>query len=407
MILILYVGTRRLAGILVELEGSNPRVLRVGEIQNPEGFQNGTVSQLDKAVHSAEELLKNLELGEEALEIPTYVLLSGASLKMSRFSSSVYFNGYPRVVTSQEVRRVVDQTRSVAPLSLEDWVLQTAPESFWVNDLTGIEDPIGLEAQRLAVTLQIFTTNFTSFRNLSRVFETLELNLEGYFPKTWALAEGALNVNEREGEALVIDFSDEATHLVLTREGRIIQSRSLDLGSRFLTTRIAETWQLGLKDAEHLKERFGSLEENLQFGEELIPLVERNGHAGHQIKRAEFHQAFTRFGEELFHQIEKEIVDFLSEEKIGQPTLVLTGGGVKLEGLLEFLGRRFAFPLRLGNPRPLEGASELLLDPSWSGLVGFVRWLAKEKSRKGLSSDKSNPLERAFLNAKEWLAAYF
>lgn len=411
MILILYVGTRRLAGILLEFppEGENrtPRVLRVGEIQNPEGFQKGGVSQLDKASASAEELLKGLELKEEAAEIPTYVLLSGSSLKMSRFSSSLYFTGYPRVVTSQEVRRVIEQTRNVAPLALDDWVLQAIPESFWVNDLTGIDDPAGLEAQRLAVTLQIFTTDYASFRNLSRIFESLELNLKGYFPKTLALAEGVLNPKEQEGEALVIDFSDEATHLVLTREGRILQARSLALGSRFLTTRVAENWQLGPKDAERLKERFGSLEGSLQFEEELIPLVERNGQSAHPVKRADFHQAFMQFGEELFRRLEKEVTDFLASEKIGHPTLVLTGGGVKLEGLLEFLGRRFNFPLRLGTPRSLEGASELLMDPAWAAPVGLIRWLAKEGSEKGILSAKTNPLERVLLHAKEWLAAYF
>ena len=407
MNLLLYVGTRRLAGLLVELEGPHPRILRVGEIQSPEGFQKGCVSSLDKALHSLEELLKSLELGEEVLEIPTSVVVSGSSLKMTRFSSSVYFTGYPRVVTSQEVRRVIEQTRSVAPLSLEEWVLQATPESFWVNDLTGIEDPIGLEAQRLAVTLQIFTMNFTLFRNLSRAFETLELNVEGYFPKTLFLAEGVLNANEREGEALVIDFSDEATHLVLTREGKMVQTRTLDLGSRFLTTRVAETWQLGLRDAERLKERFGSLEENLQFGEELVPLVERNGQAAHPIKRAEFHQAFARFGEELFQRIEKEVKDFLAKEKAARPTLVLTGGGVKLEGLLEFLSRRFTFPLRMGTPRPLEGSSEVLMDPAWAGAVGFVRGLAERRNGKGLLAAKANPLERVFLHAKEWIAAYF
>ncbi len=407
MILILYVGTRRISGLLAEAEGDPPRVLRVGEIQNPEGFQKGSVSSLDKALHSLEELLKSLELGEEASEIPTFVLVSGSSLKMTRFSSSVYFTGYPRVVTSQEVHRVIEQTRSVAPLSLEEWVLQVVPESFWVNDLTGIEDPIGLEGERLAVTLQIFTMNFTLFRNLSRAFETLELHVDGYFPKTSFLAEGVLNANEREGEALVIDFSDEATHLVLTREGKMVQARSLDLGSRFLTTRIAETWQLGARDAERLKERFGSLEENLQFGEELVPLVERNGQPAHPIKRAEFHQAFARFGEELFQRVEKEIKDFLDKEKAARPTLVLTGGGVKLEGLLEFLSRRFPFPLRVGTPRPLEGSSEILLDPAWAGAVGFIRGLSRPKNEKGLFPAKVKPLERALLHAKEWLTAYF
>jgi len=80
---------------------------------------------------------------------------------------------------------------------------------------------------------------------------------------------------------------------------------------------------------------------------------------------------------------------------------------VKLEGLLEFLSRRFPFPLRVGTPRPLEGSSEILLDPAWAGAVGFIRGLSRPKNEKGLFPAKVKPLERALLHAKEWLTAYF
>ena len=129
-ILVIYVGSRRLAGILVETAGETPRVLRMIQFQHPEGFQKGEVTQLDKAFQSMEDILKRLELGEEGFEIPAYVLISHPSLKMTRFSSSITYDGYPRAVTLQEVQRVIEQTRSVALLPLNEWVLQLVPESF-------------------------------------------------------------------------------------------------------------------------------------------------------------------------------------------------------------------------------------------------------------------------------------
>ena len=89
--LVLYLGTRRLAGILAEPGNERPKVLRCAQIQHAEGFQKGEVTQLDKALLSLEELLKRLEMGEEAFEIPAYVLISNTHLKMSRFSSSIYY----------------------------------------------------------------------------------------------------------------------------------------------------------------------------------------------------------------------------------------------------------------------------------------------------------------------------
>lgn len=406
LILVFYIGTRRIAALVSERGAGIPRVIRFAEMKNAEGFQKGGVSQLDKALQSLQELLRRLEMGEDAVEIPSYVVLSSPYLKMERFSSSIYYSGYPRVVTPHEVRRVIEQTRSVAPLPLDDWVLHVSPESFWVNDLTDVEDPLGLEAQRLAVTLKLFTTNYASFRNLSRLFENLEFNLNGYFPKTLVLPDGVLNANEEE-EILIVDFSDGVTHLVLTREGKIIQTASLDVGSRFLTHRVAETWHLGTRDAESLKERFGSLEEGIPFSEELIPLIERGGQENHQIKRLEFHEKFLRFGEELYSQLEKGIKDFLGNQRLSWPCMVVTGGGVRLEGMLEAFGRRFHVPVRLGTPRPVEGASEFLMDSSWAGPVGFLHWLERSKTALSRTLGRENPLERVLVQAKDWLDAYF
>ncbi|GEM_PF-4148346 len=405
--LVVYVGTRRLAGFLADVEGRDVEIVKTAEIPSAEGFKKGDVAQLDRAVASVGELFKQLGHAENDLQIPTYVLISSPHLKTCRFSSSVYYSGYPKVVTSREVRQVIDQTRNSAPLSLEDWILQVIPESFWVDDIKGVEDPIGLEAQRLAVTLQIFTANYASVRNLSRVFETLECNVKGYYPKTLVLPEGLLTEEEKQGESLVIDLIDEATHLVLSREGKIIEARSLDLGNRFLTEKVADAWQLSFKDAERLKEQFGSLQESIEYGEELIPLVERNSHGNHQIKRAEFHRTFFSLGKQFFGLLEKEIKEMLKREKIGHPFFVLTGGGAKLEGALEFLSRELGSEVRLGTAHKVKASSEILRDPVWAAPVGLLHWLLQGEEETELALAKENVLERTFGQFKEWLAAYF
>jgi cell division protein FtsA len=406
-VLVLSLGSDRFVGIEADPTPASVKVVRFKEVPRPEGFLRGEVAHLEKALASVSQLIEGLELGAEALDLPTYVLLSGPHLKMSRFSSSTYYSGYPRVVTSHEIRQVIEQTRTVAPLSLDEWILQVVPESYWVNDLQGVEDPTGMEAQRLAVTLQIFTTAYGSFRNLARVIESLELNIQGYYPEILTLPAGVLTGRDQEGETVVVEFSDEATHLVHTRGGKIVQAKSLNLGGNFVSSKIAETWQLNLEDAQRLTERFGSLEEGPPFGEELIPLVERDGRPNHQIKRSEFHQAFLRFGDDFLSQIEKELRRLLSEEKAGPSSFVLTGSGAKLEGLVESFGRRFSAPVRLGTSRYVEAAQEILIDPAWASTIGLLHLLADQRKEKRGKRVKEGLLERTLFQVKEWLAAYF
>ena len=402
--LIFYVGTSRFAACLAEIGPERSRILRFVQFPEAPGFQKGGVAELDKALATVEEAVKSLELGEDAFEIPTSVILSTPSLKTTRYSSSVYYSGYPRVITSREIRQVVEQTRNVAPLPLQDWILQVVPESFWVNDLLGVVDPVGLEAQRLAVALQIFSVDYSLYRNLSRMFETFEFPLKGYYPKTFFLALGVLNREEGEGEALVIDLADEVTHLVLTREGKIERTKSLDFGGRFLTAKIAERWKIGTADAKRLKERFGTLED-LKSGEELIPLFGERKGGNQQIRRSEFHGAFLKFSEELFSKIQGEIAGLLEDSVRREPRFVLTGGGAKLEGAADFLGRLLAAPVRLGTPRQIEAPVELLLDPAWSAPLGFIRWLSRDM--QGVTPARENALGRVLSHAKEFLTAYF
>jgi cell division ATPase FtsA len=162
-----------------------------------------------------------------------------------------------------------------------------------------------------------------------------------------------------------------------------------------------------MSDAERLKEQFASLEENLPFGEELIPLVERTERENHQIKRSEFHRAFLGFGDEFLSVIEKAVRDLLKGDKIACPAYVLTGEGAKLEGFLESLGKRFSSPIRLGTPREVDAPPELLMDPGWGAVAGLLRWQEKAKIKGYRSLSREGLLEKTLFQAKEWLAAYF
>ena len=196
---VVYVGTRKLMVMLGDIGSSNPVVLRSEEVLFPAGFEKGLVCNLQNASTSLEKLLGALLPPEAWEQVPVYVVLGNSRFKMYRFSSCEYYSPERRTISPHEVQSVVQQTRNVATLPLTESILQAIPESFLVNDMPAVRNPVGLEAERLGVTLQIYTMEFQAFRNIAKIFETLDIEVEGFFPKVLPLSEAVLGEAEKQG----------------------------------------------------------------------------------------------------------------------------------------------------------------------------------------------------------------
>lgn len=404
---VVYVGTHRLVAMLGTVAADEPRILKCVELKNPAGFRRGLVTSLEHACLSLEEILDELLPGVGLSELSLFVVLGNAKLRSYRFTSSCYYQGFRRTITAHEVQNVIQQTRSVATLPLDEFVLQAIPESFIVNDLSDIPNPLGMEAQRLGVWLNIFTMKFEDFKNLSRVFETTESEVKGYFPKTLILAESVLSEEEKEQGAVVIDIADDVTQLILCKSSCLIATRPVPLGSERLTQAIAEAYGIEPHDAERVKEHFATLDTDRSQQEELVPLGDRKGKTNHHVKRQDFQDKFVAEAKKWLSDLLGEVEQLGREERVLFPHYVFTGGGTQIDGFLEFLQREFAVEGRIGRVRRVDAATEILVDPSLTAPVGVYRWLVtQERSRDRMLAPRGF-LQKTLTYARNWFAHYF
>jgi cell division protein FtsA len=405
--IVIYIGTRKLMALEGVLGGGDPRISRFIQERRPEGFQNGLVVHLERAAHSLQSLMNTLMPQRGNREIPVHVVLGNAKLKSYHFSSSQYYQGQPRVVSAHDIRAIVNQTRSVATLPLSEFVLQAIPESFTVNDLEEIRNPLGLEAQRLCVRLNIFTMNFQDFKNISRALEACDLSVQGYFPKTLTLSEAVLSEQEKEEGALIVDIADEVTHLIAWKNGALVETAVTDYGSKFLTRLIADTWKIESHDAERIKEHYATLSPDSKFEEELIPMVIRNGRESNLIQRRVFHDRFLSQSHEWLSKVLESADKLAAQNGLSQPHYIFTGGGTNLDGFLEFLHRDFSRPARLGLSRRVEAAQEALVDPSMASAMGMFRWLAANAVEQERLLSPHGLIEKTIASARNWFFSYF
>jgi cell division protein FtsA len=404
---VLYIGTRKIV-LLAAAAGSNaePRVLSRAEVMEPAGFKGGLVANLEGAAASLEALVEKIFSPREAEDISATVVLGNSRIFAHHYSSSQYYQT-PRTVGANEIRSVIEQTRSVSCLPLSQAILQAVPESFLANDMDGIRNPTGLEASRLGVNLKIFSMDFQDFKNLSRALDAAGIEVKAFMPKALTVSEAVLAPEEKERGAAVIDIADDSAQVSLWKTGSFEGLHSAGWGGRYLSQKIAERWNLDFHDAEKVKERFATLEANVDFGEELIPLIDRYGKGSHNVRRQEFQESFVELAGQWLEAILKETDRFAADHRISHPYYVFTGGAVRLGGFLEFLQARFQRDGRIGVTRRVEAPQDLLVDPGMTGALGALRWLANYQREYERLLAPQGFLEKNVKKVKAWFCNYF
>jgi len=379
----------------------------------PEGFRNGAVVNLDQATRSLDSLLAELfretadAMSKIKPKLNVNVVVGNPESKVFTYSSSIYFHGSSRSIQSQDVRAVIEQTRGVATLPLCEHILQSFPVSFVVNDIEGVKDPVGLDGSRLGVTLKILTMHFEEFKNIQKALDHAEIEAEAFYPKILTSSHAILTDQEKEEGALVIDIDHGSTFCTLWNHGEIVDSRALPLGDSFLVMEIAKEWSLNEKDAKKVKERYSSMNEALDFGDELIPLIIKGGEEKCTIRRQEFHEKFLAMSRKWLAILNEQLDGFVQETRCFYPSYVFLGSGVVSDHFLEFLNQQIGMNARVGVTRCIEAPQEILLNQSLIPSLGLLGWLREEEALTTRISGPQTLLQKTVGTARNWFSNYF
>ncbi len=403
--IVVYLGARRIVAILGSTAESVPSVLRFQERKFPDGFTDGLVTNLQNATTSVERVLSDLAPLSELEKTPVYVVLGNASLRHHRFESSQYYSS-ARTITAEDVRAVIQQTRSVATLPLQETVLTAVPESFVVNDMAGVKNPIDLEAQRLGAQVQLFSMDYQGLRNIVKIFGGLDLEVKGFFPKTLTVSEAVLKPEHKKNGAVVLDFSDRCTQVILWKDQRICATRFIPVGGAWLTEKLSEKYRLDPVEAENLKEKYGTVHGEIKK-DEIIPLWSKSEQSRETIRRGDFQDFWLPLVKEWMTIIGNEVNQMLTEEKVFHPDYFFTGGPVQMDGFLEWMQKECSVDGKIGVSHQLDTTPEILRSSVLVPALGMLHWIEYFKRELEPLYVPRGVLEKSVLTAKTWFSNYF
>ena len=148
----------------------------------------------------------------------------------------------------------------------------------------------------------------------------------------------------------------------------------LGVGSNHITNDLSMALHTPLQTADNVKISYGSLYAPSNDLIELPVIGDEN--TTHEVSLEVVHNVIYARVEETLMIIAQSLEKSGLKEHMGAG-VVLTGGFTKIEGLRELAVAIFDnMPVRLAKPSDMGGLFDTLRDPSYSGAVGLVKYMA-------------------------------
>jgi cell division protein FtsA len=375
------IGTSRICCVVGEVkEDGAVHIVGLGESVS-RGLRKGIVVNVDTTVEAVKAAVEEAELMSGLNVESATVGIAGSHIRSFNSRGVVAVAGKDRVVTEDEVRRVMEAARAVS-IPQDREILHVLPQEFVLDDQNGIANPVGLVGSRLEANVHIVTASTTSVQNLVSCVNRAGIEVRDTVLEQLAVAESVLSEDERELGVAMIDIGGGTTDLAIFEKGSLWHTAVLPVGGDHFTNDLAVGLRTPIPDAERLKRKHGCALANMVVENDAIEVPTVGGRKPRLLSLQVMAEILQPRAEEIFSLFREEI-SRAGFEKLLNAGIVLTGGGSLLNGVTEVAERIFDMPVRHGHPGGAEGLMEPASDPQYATAVGMALYGAKNRRRPG------------------------
>src|SRR5439155_17736672 len=141
---------------------------------------------------------------------------------------------------------------------------------YTIDRAQGVQQPIGLYANRLGVDIHVIAADPSPLRNIDTVIRQAHLGVKAIVASPIAAALACLSEEERELGVALVEMGAEVTNVSLHYGGMMVGLRSIPLGAKDITNDIAAGFAVQRRDAERLKCFYGSAMTSPRDNHEII-----------------------------------------------------------------------------------------------------------------------------------------
>jgi len=310
------------------------------------GFSKGMVTDEAMATDSIAMTLAKLRERTGKRIHDVYAGVSSSSVNITSSSGALLLSRYGREVSIRDIKKCVE-IASTIKIPLDKKPLHRIVRGFSIDGERRVKNPFNLEGVKLESFVNVLTINASIVNNMTKCISQAGFIPAGFVFSGLASASRALDEDERQKGAALLDISRDLTEVMLFQEGMLVGCKVFPVGESDIS---------------------------LENGIDINVLEELAG----------------------------RIVSLEAWGKINK--IILIGRATLTEEMSEHLEKIFNLPVTVGScsAKPFED-----LPTARSGYIaslGMLDWLQKEKHTK---RQEGNILKRGFNRTLAFIDRYF
>lgn len=356
--------------------GEKLKIIGLG-YQVSRGMKNGVITNIEEledsilnAVHSAE------QMADDTIQ-DVYVNLSASCTKSHTIDVGIALNG--QMIDDSHIRQLMALGRAGFK-NPHAQIIHVLPIAYALDDVEGIKDPRGLIGQKLTASLHIVSAQLSLMQNIANCIGRCHLDVSGFVVSPYASGLSILDEDELELGVTIVDLGGSNSSIASFLDGALVHIDSIPIGGFHITSDIARGLSTPLVQAERLKILYGTALFSSSDDRETI-LIPQLGDGAQQITNQVPKSLLTQIvkarAEEMLEIIWQRLQHSGMDRLVCQ-RVVLTGGSSQLPGIRELASDLWGKQIRIGHPKGIVGASDVVSTPMFSTCGGLLKFALRD-----------------------------
>ncbi len=367
------------------------------------GVSRGIVTDIAQAVDSIKLAVKEAELMAGCKVESAVVGTAGGHIQSLTSQGMIPIKN--NQIRPHDISAVLTAARAVV-LPEGQQILHVLPQYYTIDNNHRVADPEGMIGVRLEAQVYIVTAAIASVQNLVRCCQTAGVSVSDLMLEPLASADAVLSRDERELGIGVLDIGGGTSDFAIYQQGTLRHTKIFPIAGNHITHDIALCLRTTLKDAERVKQQYGTTLRNYFIADEQIEVEMVHGEELKTVTPDEITRIIEPRVAELLMMVQKDI-EQSNLEYLMPAGVVLTGGGAQLHGITETASIALKVPARVGVPHVPPMFKEALGNPIHATGYGLLLHALKKSKGSPVYSLSGPVMTKLYSRMKSWVTDFF
>ncbi|MEA3462392.1 MAG: cell division protein FtsA [Bacteroidota bacterium] len=366
------IGTTKIVSLVGRLnEQGKLEVLGISQTPS-KGVKRGVVLNIEETVNAIQTTSSEAIEQSEIKFNEVFVGIAGQHIKSVKNRGYINRDSYDDEITRDDVQKLINDMYKI-PVDVGEEILHVLPQSYIVDNETGVKNPVGVFGKRLEANFHIVIGQISSARNIEKCINRVGFDVKQLVLEPLASSAAVLTDDEKEAGVALVDIGGGTTDVAVYYDDVIRHTAVIPFGGNVITRDIKEGCAILQRQAESLKIQFGSALGDLAQEDKVVTIPGISGREPKEISFRSLAYIIQSRMEEIIDAVSYEIENSGYMDKLSAG-IVLTGGGSMLKHLNQLVKFKTGMDVRLGFPSEMLAPDTIdeINQPMFSTSIGLL-----------------------------------